>query len=65
MPHSQHYANVADPAQQFDDVATRLGWQEDGTGGGFWLYNLRVALGKHPVGSTLSEESIWKLLAAN
>lgn len=38
--------------------AVVLGFQEDGAGGGFWLYNLTVEIPGHPVGSTVAERTI-------
>ena len=46
----------------FPGVATLLGWQEDGSGGGFWLFNLIEPLGVHPVGSTVAEATIRRHL---
>lgn len=46
------------PAPQFPGLATVLGWQDDGAGGGFWLYNLVRPIAGHPAGSTVSEETL-------
>lgn len=47
--------------QQFPDVAELLGWQDDGCGGGFWLWNLTEPLLDRPIGSTLTERTIYRL----
>lgn len=68
---AEGFAIVADANQQaareaaIQRVATWRGWQEDGNGGGFELFNLRVALGKHPAGSTVSRATLEKLLFGN
>lgn len=41
-------------APTFPGIATVLGWQEDGAGGGFWLYNLLRDIPGHPAFSTVS-----------
>lgn len=43
-------------------IANWLGWQDDFKGGYIPQWNLIVPLGDHPAGSTLSSETIAKLL---
>lgn len=44
------------------DVADYLGWQDDGEGGGFDLFNLRKSIPGHPEGSTVSRQTLEKAL---
>ena len=44
-------------------VAKYLGFQDDGCGGGFELWNLVVPLGLHPAGSTIAQETLDRLIA--
>jgi hypothetical protein len=39
-------------------LATVLGFQEDGEGGGFWLFNLTRDIAGHPAGSTVAEKTV-------
>ena len=39
-------------------LATVLGFQEDGSGGGFWLFNLTRDIAGHPAGSTVAEITV-------
>lgn len=39
-------------------LATVLGFQEDGLGGGFWLYNLARDIPGHCEGSTVTENTL-------
>lgn len=48
------------PAPTFPGVAVVLGFQEDGAGGGFWLFNLVRDIPGHPAGSTVSEKTLNK-----
>lgn len=45
-------------------VASYLGFQEDGAGGGFELWNLKVEIPGHPAGSTVTRETILKSFPA-
>lgn len=48
----------------FSDLATLLGFQEDGLGGGFWLYNLTCSIPGHPEGSTVTERTLREYTGA-
>lgn len=43
---------------EFPGLAVVLGFQEDGAGGGFWLFNLVRDIPGHPAGSTVSEKTL-------
>lgn len=49
-------------AQQFPGLAYVLGFQEDGEGSGFWLYNLERDIPGHPIGSTVTALTLNKFL---
>jgi hypothetical protein len=49
-------------AQEFPGLAIVLGFQEDGLGGGFWLYNLTRDIPGHPAGSTVSAITLNKFV---
>ena len=44
--------------RDFPGLTVRLGFQDDGNGGGFWLFNLEQPIPGHPVGSTVSEQTL-------
>ena len=48
------------PARPADvpGLATVLGFQEDGAGGGFWLFNLTRPILNQPAGSTVAEITV-------
>lgn len=48
------------PARPADvpGLATVLGFQEDGAGGGFWLFNLTRDIPGHPAQSTVTEATV-------
>jgi hypothetical protein len=43
-------------------AATFCGWQEDGAGGRFQLWTLKLPIPGHPAGSTVSRDSILAYL---
>lgn len=45
-------------APTFPGLAVCIGYQEDGQGGGFWLYNLLRDIPAHPAFSTVSEQTL-------
>ena len=49
-------------APAFPGLATVLGFQEDGAGGGFWLVNLIRDIPKHPAGSTVAVATVERFL---
>lgn len=58
-------ANVS-TTQQLLAVADFLGWQEDGNGGRFQLWTLKKPIGGgHPIGTTLTRETILGQLKKN
>ena len=46
-------------------IADYVGWQPDPShkDGGFQIWNLRKQLGRHPVGSTVSRETLLRHLS--
>lgn len=52
------------PSPSFPGLATVLGFQEGGAGGGFWLVNLVRDIPGHPAGSTVAAATVERYLAA-
>lgn len=44
-------------------LAVLHGWQENGTGGGFWLWNLTRTIPGHCIGSTVTTSTLRRFLA--
>lgn len=49
-------------ADAIPSVADFAGYQTDGKGGEFQLWNLRKQMGRYPIGTTLSRETLRRLL---
>lgn len=55
-------ANLSE-ARTASDLAEFCGWQDDGNGGGFALWNLKRDIPGHPKGSTVAAQTISRFLA--
>lgn len=55
---------AAEMNRRFREIADFCGWQEDGMGGGFPLWNLKINIPGHPAGSTVVEATLEKFLSS-
>jgi hypothetical protein len=53
---------LTNPKPMLADIATFCGWQDDGVGGGFALWTLRMDLPGYCKGSTVSARTIGRYL---